>query len=267
MVLFFLNVQPTAAHSASLDAFGDALARQIVDAKIHTIAVTGFVAPEDATSPRGQYLAALLCESWFKRHEELVIVKPVRFVETLKAQKLSPHDLTIPERLAQVGKILGIDAVMSGSLADSASGFLLTVKVRAVSDGSVVFTTEQSVAHSRVLDSLASTDADTTASAPRAGLNGAGTPTCSYAPAPVFPDEARKEKITSASVILTVVITEEGQATQVRIARDPGYGFAERAVEKVSEWRCKPALDKDKKPVAVTVPIEVTFRNWQKSGD
>jgi TonB family protein len=261
-VLFFLQLQlMAAAGPPSLDDFGDVLAQHIKDAKIHSLAVSGFVVREDTISPRGQYLAARLCESWHQRHRDLVIVKPVIFDDTLKAQKLSPRDLKIPERLNQIGKTFGVDAVMLGSLADTTAGYLLTVMVRAVSDGSLVFTTEQSIAHSRVFDSLAATDADTAASAPRAGTKGAGIPACAHAPMPVFPGEARKAEISSASVILTVVITQEGRATEIRVTRDPGFGFAERAIETLTEWRCKPALDKDKKPMAVTVPIEMTFRN------
>jgi outer membrane biosynthesis protein TonB len=36
--------------------------------------------------------------------------------------------------------------------------------------------------------------------------------------------------------------------------------LAQRAVEAVQKWRFKPARDREGQPVAVIVPIEVTFR-------
>jgi Gram-negative bacterial TonB protein C-terminal len=260
-VVALLNLQPMTARPANFDNFGDALARQIADAKIHTLAVAEFVTSEGANSPRGKYLAALLCESWLRHHPELVIVKPASFDHTLAAQKLSLQDLKTPEPLKQIGKALGVEAVVLGSLTDTANGFLLAVTVRKVADGALVLTREQPLAHSQVLDSLAATEADTTASAPSAGVQGVGIPVCTYQPTPVFPFEARKAKVSSATAVLVAVITLEGRATNIRVIKDPGYGFAERAVERLTEWRCKLARDKDKKPVAVTIPIEIAFRD------
>ena len=146
-------------------------------------------------------------------------------------------------------------------MTDTADGYLLTVAVRTVADGALLLTREQPLGHSQILDSLAATDADTKASAPSAGVQGVGIPVCTYQPSPVFPAEARQAKVSSASTILLAVITLEGRATNIRVIKDPGYGFAERAVEKLTEWRCKPARDKNKLPVAVTIPIEITFRD------
>jgi TonB family protein len=258
--IFLMSYEQVAANPPTFDDFGDLLAREIEDAKIHNLAVTGFVTPEGAASPRGKYLAALLCESWSRRHAGLVIVKPTSFGETLAAKKFSLQDLKTADTLKQLGTALGIEAVVVGSLADTTDGYLLTVTGRTVSDGTLLFTKVQPVAHSHVLDGLAATDADTTDSAPRAGVQGVGIPVCTYQPPPVFPDEARRAKVSFGAAVLEAIITPEGRLTNIRVIRDPGYSFAERAVEAVSQWRCKPARDKDKKPIAVTVPIEVIFR-------
>jgi protein TonB len=44
------------------------------------------------------------------------------------------------------------------------------------------------------------------------------------------------------------------------VVKGPGLGLEEKAVEAVKQWRFKPALGPSGKPVAVVVPIEVTFR-------
>jgi TonB family protein len=247
---------------AGTEDFGDALARQIADAKIRTLAIAEFVTQEGENSPRGRYLAARLAENWSQHHVKLVVIKPPSFSEVLAVQKLTLQELKAPELLKQIGDALGVEAVMFGTVTDTANGYLLTVTVKSVPNGALVLTKEQPIGHSRVLDGLASTDADTTVSAPSAGLNDTSAPKCSYCPSPAFPTEARKAKVSSATTLLMVVVTPDGRATNIRVSKNPGYNFAERAVETVCLWQFKPALDKDKKPVAVTIPIEITFHDF-----
>lgn len=244
----------------SIDDFGTSLAYRILSAKIHSFAVAAFVAPDGASSPRTGYLTARLCEVLLKHHPDFALVKPPDFQKELASQKLSGESLSTAELLRRSGTSLRVEAVLTGKLEDNPDGYLLSVSARNVSDGKVLLDSAQILAHSKVLDSLAATDADTTDAETKAGIGGTGIPKCNYAPVPVFPDGARKAKISAAVVILGAVVTPDGRITNIRVLKDPGYGFALRAAEALSEWHCKPALDKDKKPVAVRVPIEITFR-------
>jgi TonB family protein len=60
--------------------------------------------------------------------------------------------------------------------------------------------------------------------------------------------------------VLQAVITPDGRATEIEVVKGPGLGLEEKAVEAVKTWRFKPAIGPNGKPVAVIVPIEVTFR-------
>jgi TonB family protein len=93
----------------------------------------------------------------------------------------------------------------------------------------------------------------------RAGVNGVGTPTCIYCPDPLYSDEARKAKY-QGTVVLYVIITADGRAVDIHVAKGPGLGLEEKAIEAVRTWRFKPALGPNGRPVAVSIPIEVTFR-------
>jgi periplasmic protein TonB len=93
----------------------------------------------------------------------------------------------------------------------------------------------------------------------RAGVNGVGTPECLYCPDPLYSDEARKAKY-AGSVVLDVIISADGRVTNIRVAKGVGLGLDEKAIESVKQWRLKPALGPNGKPVAVRMPIEVTFR-------
>jgi periplasmic protein TonB len=93
----------------------------------------------------------------------------------------------------------------------------------------------------------------------RPGSNGVGYPTCDYCPDAKYSEEARKAKF-QGLVLLQVVVTPDGRATNIQIVRGPGLGLEEQAVEAVKTWRFKPAFGPNRVPVATRVAIEVQFR-------
>ena len=93
----------------------------------------------------------------------------------------------------------------------------------------------------------------------RAGVNGVGTPSCFYQPAPEYSEEARKTKYQGA-VVVEGVINLDGRVTDIKVVKGVGMGLDENAVAAVKTWRCKPASGPSGKPVRTLVPIEVTFR-------
>jgi TonB family protein len=76
---------------------------------------------------------------------------------------------------------------------------------------------------------------------------------------PEYSNEARKKKIEGV-VLLSTLVNEQGMPTDIRVERGLGYGLDERAVAAVSEYRFEPAMDRDGKPVAVRISIEVNYR-------
>lgn len=94
---------------------------------------------------------------------------------------------------------------------------------------------------------------------PSAGTGGYGIPACLYCPNPQFSDDAVKAKY-QGTVLLMAVITADGRATNIRIAKSLGMGLDEKAIEAVRTWRFRPAVGPDGKASAVTTPIEVVFR-------
>jgi TonB family protein len=92
----------------------------------------------------------------------------------------------------------------------------------------------------------------------RAGVNGAGIPSCIHCPPPPYSNAARKSKFTG-TVVLDVRITEDGRAAEISVLKGIPFGLNEAAIKAVSAWTFKPA-NYEGKPAAVQVPVEVTFR-------
>jgi TonB family protein len=91
-----------------------------------------------------------------------------------------------------------------------------------------------------------------------AGQNGAGTPECIYCPAPLYDDTARAAKY-QGSIELSVVVTSDGLSDSILVLKGAPFMLNKQAIEAVQKWKFKPAV-KNGKPIAVRVPIEITFR-------
>ncbi len=84
-------------------------------------------------------------------------------------------------------------------------------------------------------------------------------PACQKCPDPSYTRDARAHRIQGRVVILAT-ITEQGRADRIAVIKGLPDGLTDKAVEAVRSWRFRPGIGKDGKPLAVRVPIEITFR-------
>jgi TonB family protein len=87
---------------------------------------------------------------------------------------------------------------------------------------------------------------------------GVSAPVPLYRVEPEYSEEARKAKF-QGTVVLSIVVDEQGNPKNFRVVRPLGLGLDEKAVEAVAKWRFKPAY-KDGRPVPVMATVEVNFR-------
>ncbi len=75
---------------------------------------------------------------------------------------------------------------------------------------------------------------------------------------PGLTPEARAARV-RGTVVLEILIDEEGLVREAKVLRGLGLGLDEKAIEAVSQWKFKPAL-RDRKPIAVRANVEMNFR-------
>jgi TonB family protein len=73
---------------------------------------------------------------------------------------------------------------------------------------------------------------------------GVSPPQPIYQPEPAFSEYARQAKF-EGTVVLMLVLNEEGAPTNIHVSRPLGYGLDEMAVRAVERWRFKPAKKMD----------------------
>jgi TonB family protein len=87
---------------------------------------------------------------------------------------------------------------------------------------------------------------------------GVTAPKAIYDPEPEYSDEARRVKH-EGTVLLSLIVDQQGRARNVRIVRSLGMGLDEKAIQAINKWKFAPGT-KDGYPVAVQVNVEVNFR-------
>jgi protein TonB len=87
---------------------------------------------------------------------------------------------------------------------------------------------------------------------------GVAPPVVLFAPEPQFSEEARKAKV-SGNVLVYLQVDTNGKPMHVRVLRGIGLGLDEKAVEAVTQYKFKPAMENGK-PVPVEMNVEVNFQ-------
>lgn len=80
-----------------------------------------------------------------------------------------------------------------------------------------------------------------------------------YAPDPEYSEQARRKKIQGV-VIVSTLVDAQGMPTDIRVVQSLGYGLDQKAVQCVGQYRFRPAMTRDGKPVAYRITIEMSFR-------
>jgi TonB family protein len=93
----------------------------------------------------------------------------------------------------------------------------------------------------------------------RIGTNGASAPSCPIpSTEPSYTDDARKAHI-QGTVVLDVIVNQDGAITVSRIVQKLGYGLDDEASRFVAKnFRCKPGMYQGQ-PVATPIRIDVNF--------
>jgi TonB family protein len=157
---------------------------------------------------------------------------------------------------------IGADLVVTGSYATFKDGLGVSLivtkrkqeKLVASSNGKLVLTSELKDLLSSPLKFSPPPDGIY-----QAGFGGVGMSKCRKCPDPKFPEDERSKGI-KGQVILHAVVGADGLVSHVEVLKSPSASFTEAAIAAVQKWRLEPALGPDGKPVAVRLPVQVSFR-------
>ncbi|MGH9712210.1 MAG: TonB family protein [Candidatus Acidiferrales bacterium] len=236
------------------------LAKALTKAKVKSVVVFDFIGPDEKLNRLGQDLAEGLSQSLASSGGNFHVVDQAAVLAVIQKNRVTPDVVRLPEIAWWLARQLHADAVVTGKL--SALGNELDVGVSAarIRDGkeldaffSVVPLTEEM--QKRLENSLTQDHTDDFA---KLAANPASAPTCLRCLRPGYPEGATADK-GRGTVLLAVLIDENGSPKQISILKPGPYGFNQAAIESVQKWMFNPANGLDGKPMAVWMQIELTF--------
>jgi TonB family protein len=269
--------QGTSGYKSELDALTERLTHEVQLARkqflFPKILVIDFLNQEGKVNALGEHLADQLSNALAERLRPADVVARQKFREYLLSTGISPFDLqNTGDALWTAGKA-GANVIVFGHLLSSEQKMTLVVQLIRVSDAKQLSTASADLSLTEKMKSLIDKPVDwptsldvvvpciaTQHGAFVAAFKAAGVsePKCIHCPSASYSNEARKAKYQGA-VKLNVVIDEKGHVRSAVVTKADPYGLDARSLIAARQWQFEPAM-KNGKPVAVCVPIEMTFR-------
>ena len=276
--LFAALAAPTFAQQPEIEKLAAELALKLNQPKWALtgevkIVVVGFQGPDGEASLLGAVLASRFAKALLREAGNFKLVEHSEFSRVRKQELWSEDEASDRKVARSIALEAGAALFITGNYGRGKEQVRLEVRAARVKDDRVLGEVRTKIPFPVELqrlaelpppklsaDSEANSDAASTPpeSVPRAGKAGVGYPECVRCEDPTFTPEARAAKY-EARVMLRLLVTQEGNAVNVRVEKGAQYGLTEAALKAVRKWKFKPALHNGK-PVPVEIQIEVTFR-------
>lgn len=233
------------------------------------ILVTDFTFSSGLTSHVGMQLADQFLKELTSQQPETQLINRSALRAYLDQQRIPGVLLKDQTAIRWLGKQLGGTAVLRGLVEDKGSSLTIKIQLLSCDKEKAHIEEELTLPSSGLTDGLTPVEGfhqnpprvpePIESTIFRAGVGGVTQPRCVYCPNPDATKEVRGASF-SGSVVMDVLVSAEGRATQVTILRGVPFGMNEAAIGAVHGWKFKPAtLNGKTVPVKVMVEIVVRF--------
>jgi TonB family protein len=256
VLLFFASA--TGAQLSRLDDLASRLAKELKPLNPHLVAVADFRSSDGAATPQGHYFAAVFSD-YLRGHakKKFTVANHMDFDRDLGKLHISAATFASAGAVRSNASLIGADVVVTGTVDHNAGSLRIDIVSVRIADQKSSRQLSQTLSANEFLESMAT---PFPAGVLKAGIAGVSLPTCIQCPDPRYSDLARRQKI-SGDAVLMVLVSSGGAAEIIHPVRLLGYGLDEQAYYAIKNWRFKAATtEEDGKPVAVIVPVQVTFR-------
>src|SRR5271169_1281323 len=226
-----MTADPAFAQHAEMQDIASHLADDLANAGRKRIVVADFVGPEENFTQLGKYLSLELTAALAWTGKGLEPSHTILLPRLLREQPDSTKDQTNSALVERLGKQAEAETVVLGELESTADSVAIHVRALDASDGRLVAEAAGRIQKTPIvgallaksLSRLGAAASDTgLGSGPKivdgaymSGIGGVGRPSCVDCPEPTFSEQAREAKI-SGTVVLHLIVTPEGRATNIQ---------------------------------------------------
>jgi len=235
------------------------------------ILVANFTFGSGLTSQLGLRLADQFSKELASQQNEIQIIDRSALGAYLEQERIPAALLNNEKAMRWLGKQLGATTILTGLIEDKASSLQTKLQLLSCDDEKARSETELTLPQAAELKEFLTgteafpqkpADANSTSDSaiPRAGKDGVTQPACIYCPSPSpgYTQASRDAKF-NGSILMDVVLSQEGRVLHANIVRGAPYGLNELAIRALQDWKLKPAT-LDRRPVTTKVNIEIMFR-------
>ncbi|WP_444997748.1 FlgO family outer membrane protein [Aliikangiella sp. IMCC44359] len=135
ILIFSLSVS---AHEKEVEALSTAIIEKLQDKQKSKIAVVDFTNLDGQVTKLGRFIAEELSVSLAGKSTSIVVIDRIHLKAIIKEHKLSETGLIDPVTSRKLGKIAGIDALITGSLTPFGDNIRTTVKILNVETAQII---------------------------------------------------------------------------------------------------------------------------------
>lgn len=129
-------VAPATPAPARVEDLGAILAARVKDLDVHKVAIAGFLSVDGAESDLGRFLGEEVTTSLFDAGN-LVVVERRMIERVLQEQGFQKRDISDPDAVRSIGKLVGADALVLGTYTDLGTSIRVNARIVTVETGAV----------------------------------------------------------------------------------------------------------------------------------
>jgi TonB family protein len=247
---------PSVTAESALETLVQKLAQPLKTAKAKHVVVLDLRGPNGGLYPAGKWISDHVSVAMGTEFPKLRIIARSQLIPSVEMPGTPTEDSAGFKTDIQEARSVGADVFISGTFGEISGQIGISLHIVKLSEleeshevrsGLIPIPKEIEDQTSDAIPPLQLEDGF-----PPAGKSGINMPVCSYCPS--------SSNGPTGLVTLEIIVTKNGRPDRIKVLKSPSPELAAAATRMVQSWRFKPAAGFDGNPIAVIIPIEITFR-------
>lgn len=237
------------------------MAEALTKAKVKTVVIFDFMGPGQRLNQLGRDFADEMSRGLTKSGGTYSVIDRSQVLAVIEKNRVAPGVIRDTALAGWLARQLHADALIVGKLSPAGGNRLeIAVASAKTKDGKEITTLSGVAAYRDEMDTRLKMTLGVFPNLDdlKAQPVEPPYPKCIRCPAAQYSAEAMSHT-QQGTVILIIVVGEDGRAHDIDFARGLPYGLTQMAIEAVQSWTFEPSRDRDGKPRAVRQQIQVSF--------
>jgi len=157
IMLLLINIPVAAAYEMEMETLADTIAKQLSKSsrkQVQRVAVVDFTDLQGNVTELGRFIAEELSVNLARSEKHFEIIDRMHLKSVMEEHKFSMSGLVDPQTAKQLGKIAGVDAIVTGKLTPFGDNVRVSCAVIATATAKTIAAGKTSIAKTRTIEQL-----------------------------------------------------------------------------------------------------------------